>query len=377
MAVERPEFITPDFVTGTAPEEFHERMMNELPSDIDDMPGGFPYDMTMPTAIVASELVNYHLIRALMIAFPQYAWGEWLDLHGESGNVIRHKATCATGELSITGLPGTEIAAGRIFSTVATSEKAAVEFRSVKTIWIGDDGAASVLIEAVSPGKASNVGANTVILQNKPLDGITSVTNPDPIIGGTEVESDDDYYARIQIENETEGLSYIGNDNDYKRWALSVDGVRTCIVMQAWNGPGTVKLVLVDSNGDPASEQLAEAVYNYIVSPDDRSKRLLPTGTAELTVVGAEVVGITYQCTGLQYSSETNLDQIKKDFLIAIEAVYQRAKTAGKFVYHQAESVITDLPGVNDYEDFFVNGAEEDIPLSVSEYPKTVDLDFS
>lgn len=375
---ERPEFMIPDFLDGTTPEQLQERMMNDLPPDIDDMPGGFPYDMTMPTALIASELLNFHLVRALMVAFPQYAWGEWLDRHGENIHVYRHQPTYASGELQVIGEPGTELAAGKTFSTAATSEVSAIEFVSTETRVIGETGEIMVPIRAALEGKRSNVGPDTVVLQNKPLDGVVSVTNPKAITGGTEVETDDDYYARIQLANETENLSWIGNDSDYQRWALSVDGVGACIVVPAWEGPGTVKLVLVDANGDPANEELCDAVYDYIVSPEDRSRRILPTGTAKLTVVGAETVELNYTCTGLDYDAEaTSLEQIKTDFQKAIEEVYLRAKGTGNLVYHQAESLITDLPGVNDYETFKINGQEEDIPLSQEEYPKTASLQFS
>lgn len=378
MSTERPEFVLPDFMAGTTPEEIQERMMNELPDDIDDMPGGFPYDMTMPTALVASELVNFHLVRALMLAFPQYAWGDWLDIHGQNVHVTRHQSTYASGEIQVEGEPGTEIQAGRVFSTAATSEVSAIEFRSTKSVRIGEEGTAHVPVQAVLPGKLYNAGAGTVVLQNKPLDGITKVINPQPILGGTDREDDDNYYARIQLENETESFSYIGNDSDYKRWALSVDGIKACIVLQAWDGPGTVKLVLVDSNGDPANDELSNAVYDYIVSPHDRTARLLPTGTARLTVVGATTIELAYECTGLKYDSViTNLDQIKTDFKIAIEAVYKRAKQEGKLVYHQAESVLTDLPGVSDYVSFLINGKEEDIALLEEEYPKSAHINFS
>ena len=40
----QPEFNRPEFLEGNSAEEIHERMMNNLPDDIDDMPGGFPYD---------------------------------------------------------------------------------------------------------------------------------------------------------------------------------------------------------------------------------------------------------------------------------------------------------------------------------------------
>lgn len=375
---ERPEFILPEFMDATAPEDFLSRMMNELPDDIDDMPAGFANDMTMPTAMIASELINFQLVRALMIAFPQYAWGEWLDLHGKSIGEYRHQATYASGELQVTGRPGTEIPVGRFFSTVATSETAAVEFESNQSAIIGNDGIVMVSVQAVLPGKASNVGIGTVVMQNRPLDGITAVTNPKPITGGTEIEKDIDFYARIQLKNDADTVSYIGNDADYKRWALSVDGVKECIVMQAWNGPGTVKLALVDSNGDIANKEMCDAVYDYIVGTRDRSKRLLPAGTAQLTVTGGVVIEVSYICTGLNYDAEvTNLEQIMADFKEAMEIVYKRAKAIDRLVYHQAESVLTDLPGVIDYETFLVNGGENDIPLAEDEYPKTSDMQFS
>ena len=47
---ERPEFEIPDFIENMGPEQIHERMMASLPEDIDKMPGGFPFDYTMPTA---------------------------------------------------------------------------------------------------------------------------------------------------------------------------------------------------------------------------------------------------------------------------------------------------------------------------------------
>ena len=108
----QPEFIQPDFMQGSTEAEIHERMMANLPDDIDDMPGGFPYDFTMPAAIEKSEFINYHMARALMIAFPQYAWDDWLDLHGQQVHLPRQEAQHASGHIRITGTAGAEILAG-------------------------------------------------------------------------------------------------------------------------------------------------------------------------------------------------------------------------------------------------------------------------
>ena len=82
----QPEFILPEFVKNNSADEIHQRMMNNLPDGMDDMPGGFPYDFTKPAALEKSELIQYHIVRALMLAFPQYAWDRWLDLHGQKVN---------------------------------------------------------------------------------------------------------------------------------------------------------------------------------------------------------------------------------------------------------------------------------------------------
>ena len=86
----QPEFIQPDFMHGSTEAEIHERMMANLPDDIDDMPGGFPYDFTMPAAIEKSEFINYHMARALMIAFPQYAWSAGTS--SKTGSTARLRA---------------------------------------------------------------------------------------------------------------------------------------------------------------------------------------------------------------------------------------------------------------------------------------------
>jgi len=52
-------FSEPEFIAGNSPEEIQRRMMENLPSGIDDLPGGFPWDFTMPTALEKSELINY------------------------------------------------------------------------------------------------------------------------------------------------------------------------------------------------------------------------------------------------------------------------------------------------------------------------------
>lgn len=370
----QPEFRNPDFISGNSEEEIHERMMANLPGDIDDMPGGFPYDFTMPAAIEKSEFINYHMVRALMIAFPQYAWGDWLDLHGQQVHLARHEPKHATGYVEIKGTAGAVIAAGTVFCTPATDNSPALEYASDEDCTIGSDGSCTAAVTAVASGAASNVPANAICIMAKPDKNISSVRNSEPITGGTEREADGDYYDRIAAEYEN-SMTYLGNDSDYVRWAKEA-GAGDCIVISAFNGPGTVKLVLIDQNGQPANETLVNAVYDYIVSPDDRTARRLPTACAELFCAPAATISITYTCTGLSLDETTNMEQVKEDFTRAVREVYDKAKADNVLRYNDIRPLISAISGVKDFDTFTMNGKTINIKLAQDEYPQTGTLKF-
>ena len=155
-------------------------------------------------------------------------------------------------------------------------------------------------------------------------------------------------------------------------------GVGDCIVMPAWDGPGTVKLVLVDQNGEPANEKIIQDVYSHIVSEEDRSKRLLPTACSQLTVTAAAGLSISYICTGLIYDKDTTtLEQAAAEFEQAVQQVYSEARESGTLIYNRVRGLITDLPGIADFETFLINGEEKNIVLSKEEYPVTETVSFN
>ncbi len=368
-------FINPDFIDNNSENEIHQRMMSHLPKDIDDMIGGFPYDFTKPAAIELSEFINYHMVRALMIAFPQFAWDEWLDLHGRQVHLTRHEAECASGFVEVAGIAGTVIPSGIIFCTPATNDSPALEYISNEDSIIESDGIAIISVTAVTSGTISNVAANTICMMAKPDKNILSVTNKEPITGGTERESNNAYYDRIAAEYDS-SMTYLGNDSDYIRWAKEA-GAGDCIVVSAYDGPGTVKLVLVDRNGEPANNTLIQEVYHYIVSPDDRTKRLLPTACAKLVCVAATTVNINYICTGLSIDETTTIEQIKKDFKEAVMKIYDKAKNDSILRYNDVRPLISAINGVKDFDTFMINDNIVNIQLAQEEYPQTGNLNFT
>jgi len=365
--VAQPDFILPDFIEDSDVDDIQERMMDNLPEDISKMEGDFPYDFTMPTAIEISQFLQFSLAQCLMLAFPEGAWDEWLDMHAAQANGLTRKAASyATGEIQVTAEEGTVIEEGTVFAVPETDNNEVVEFESTAEVEFLEDGTLTIPIKAVDAGADGNVAAGTITIMDDPVDGVEEITNESPTTGGTDEESDDELYDRIAAENSS-AKTYVGNDSDYIKWALSVDGIGGCIVNQAYDGPGTVQLVLTDSNGDPASSDLCEAVYNYIVSPNDRSARLLPTGSAYLSVTSATTRAIAFTAAGLELS-DTTLDTVVATFSENIEAVFDAAKDDNILRYNSARTVLANIDGVVDFESFTMAGGETNITLDSAEF---------
>lgn len=82
--MDNPVFVPPSWLNDQDAETIHKRMMEALPADIDDTEGGFPWDMTMPTALEKAEMLEFHLVETLKLMQPMWAYGEWLDYHASA-----------------------------------------------------------------------------------------------------------------------------------------------------------------------------------------------------------------------------------------------------------------------------------------------------
>lgn len=371
------EFVTPEFIDNSDPDTIQSRMMNNLPVDISDMPADFPYDFTMPTAIEISRLIQYNLTRTLMLMFPMWAWGEWLDLHGVSAKVTRKQASRASGHVTVTGTPGTVIKEGTVFCTEGTTDAGAIEFATTAEKTISDSGTVDIAVAAVIAGAAYNVTRNTVILQKKTNKNITSVNNESPIRGGTDEEDDDTYRERILEKLRSAEISFVGCDADYIRWAKEVPGVGSALVEAEFEGPGTVKVVISDPDGRAVGEETLQAVEDYIVSSKDRTKRLAPIG-ASVTISTVQDMSVTYRAI-LKLESDYSIDNVKEAFLTALKTYYREAKDSEEIRYTVASALLSNTAGVIDFSDFRINENTNNISVAADYYPITTatELNFT
>ena len=369
------ELNMPTFLDGRDFDSIMEEMISDVPADIDMSEGSHPYNLLAPTARQEEYFAQFLLAEAIRLIFPKFCEGypEYVDYHAEINGMSRKEATYAMGELSITGAPLIVIPEGTIFSTASVNDVPSVEFQSVGEGVIGEDGTSVVKIQAVEPGTTGNVSENTIILQDSPIDGVESLTNPQATSGGIDEETDASLIERIAEYEEMQGLSFVGNDTDYKRWAEEVGGtgVATVVAPAEDDDSGTITIVLTDTLGKPATEELCRQVYEHIVSPGDRSKRLAPVNGASLLVVPPVVVDISVTAE-IELTEEVTLETVKAEFLINAAAYMAVVPEDKEVKYTKIGAILSVTNGVKDYHStsLRVNGGTENIAIRVNEFPQ-------
>lgn len=365
---EKFTFIPPPWLEEQDAETIHERMMRHLPEDIDDTEGGFPWDFTKPTALEKAELLEFHMMETAKIMHFMFAYGIYLDYHAAAHGTARKPASTATGTLQITGSPGAVIPEGFLFAVPATGDTEAITFYTTEEAQIKIDGTVEIPITATDPGTVGNVAADTIVIMVSPsISGIERITNAEATSGGSAEEDDESLRERIKEICESSDASFVGCIADYTRWAKECTGVGTVVVIPEWDGPGTVKVVLMDSNGQPANPDIVRAVTDYIVSPDNRDARRAPIG-ATVTVTAPTTVVVNISCA-LTTAAGENRTEIIANIREQIIAYFAEAQHDGIIKRNRIGSIIMGTDGVSDYTDLTLNGEPANITLAQDEHP--------
>lgn len=354
------DFELPKEIQGFTEEVIHERMLEVAPFNIDVSEGSMFYDHIRPVAMMLDEAINFQLKHALAVTFAQFAFGEYLEWHGEPIGVDRRSATHSTVTLEFRGKEGTRIDQGTLVYTLGNEDEGVIYYRTddVAVITLG---IAKVNATSLNVGSESRVAPHTLI--GAKINEI-QVTNPKSSIGGFDEEDDESYRLRIIERNQNKPSS--GTAEDYKRWAKEVEGVGDYpIVKPLYDGPGTVLVLITDADGGVADEHLIQTVQDYIDPVKGKGEGKAPIG-AHVTVGTVSVVPILIKVTIV---TEQGYEE-----KIVIKEVEQRIKTiaseSSTIVYTQIGAVIAKTPGVYDYQALSINDSTENVVLKEEERPE-------
>lgn len=346
------EFMIPEFLQHFSADENHKKMRAIMPSDIDLSEGSHGWNMTRPTALVMAEMCEFILPGVVQLILPEWSYGTFLDGHAKSRNMVRRSATAAYGEITIIGAAGTVIPSGSLFSTAAINDEPSVDYATTESAKIPTHGTVTIAVQCTQTGIVGNTAANTIVLVSGKITGITSVKNAEAITGGTEAETDESLRARIAEYDQSQGDSYTGTVSDYKRWATSVAGVGEATIISAQDESGLVQIILTDSNGDPASDAICEAVYQHIMRPDEPDKRLAPIG-ASVTVNPPATVAICIKAT-VDLEDNATIEAVKAAYMAKLAEYLTVAFADGEIRYTRVAAALASVEGVRDYSDLVI-----------------------
>lgn len=251
-------------------------------SFVDTTEGGFYWDLTQAVALEIERLWDFAATEVAAVAFPPYAWGEYLDDHAETLGLARKEATAAGGDVRFAGREDTLISPGTEVATAPTdADSDPIVFTTTAEAIIPALGVVDVPVAALDSGSQGNVLANNVSVLVSPISGVSAVSNPSAITGGADVESDEDLRDRVLLQLST--AQGAGTVADYERWALSFPGVGVVSVTPLWDGPGTVHVVVADPSQNPVNDTTKWGLQDYLDPPRSLTRTTslvdLPTGT--------------------------------------------------------------------------------------------------
>lgn len=331
------------------------RMRDRLKNPASKMEGSFAMDNIQSVGQEISRAVNMRVIDFIDKTMIDTAEGEDLDNAGKDYNMIRNPATASSGYITFRGNSGIIIPKG--ITLLSENASFITDYEAV----IPSSGIVSVRATCTTLGTDGNVIAGTInrFRSTESIDGVT-VINEAAFEGGTEEETDEAFRKRIFEKIRMPIAS--GNANSYVFWAKQVSGVGNARCIPLWNGEGTVKVVVLSSDGIAPDDKIIENVAAYI-----ETQR--PIG-AKVTVSKAEARDVRIDAT-IKISSgykladvQTEADRIIRKYLTGI-AYEEDSKILS---YFKVSDLIFNVGGVSDVLDYTINGGKNSVNAGASEF---------
>ena len=178
-------------------------------------------------------------------------------------------------------------------------------------------------------------------------------------------ESDEELLTRIyENSQKNEGD---GNIDDYRAWAKQISGVGNVLIDSQWNGPGTMRVVILDQDGGVASPELIEEVQEHL-DPGQKGigEGVAPAGS-KTTVDTASVVLVSADIPAVTAESGYTTEQAQENAAGALRDYLNNVNPGGIIRVREAEAEIIKAAGVLDMGDLTLNDSRQNISLTTTE----------
>lgn len=343
-------------------DNLEQRMLTRVDPSLDKREGSIIYDATAPAAMELEEA--YIMARVILKeAFITTADRAFLMLRAAEYSIYPTDPTTA----EVLGQFNQDVALGSRFTYPATGFVYAVKSQVDATVH-------TYRLVCETAGAAGNDCIGD-ILPVTSIDGLTSAKIIELITPGKDEEDTEVFRARVIRELKSKAFG--GNGDDYKEKVLAIDGIGGVKVYRCWNGGGTVKLVILNSEYNTASTELVADVQKKIdPPPQGKGYGLAPIGHT-VTVVSATAVAINVEAELLVKTGYTIDDVLTKakenigSYLQTRRKAWTDESDRENLVIRTAYilDALLNTPLVEDVTNVTANGAADHLALASDEVP--------
>lgn len=351
-----------------------ERNLDRISDEFDKREGSVIYDAIAPMTIEISLLYSY-LDFLFKNAFGDTANRYWLIERAKERGIEPYNATKA-------------VIIGRFDAKLNIGDRLFIDdiYYTVSKLQKEEKGMFFYELICNEKGRVGNLKGGkltpTRTIRNLNLAEIYKLA-----ILGEDEEGTEDF--RQRYFETIKSIAYGGNIDDYRKKVKDIDGVGLVKVIPVWNGGGTVKLIITDSEfKEPTSELISKV--QEIIDPipfHQKGVGIAPIGHY-VTVVGAKLKKINITCEILK-SRDSNLEEIKREVKSNIEEYFkgQREKwgtyeKVDSNIYVENDirlakitSIVLNVADVIDYETIkFTDTDKKIFELSEDELPVLGDV---
>ena len=338
-----------------------QRMLDTVPTQIDKREGSIIYDALGPAA---AELAQMYILlkNNIDLVFADTAVEEYLDRLANQVGLTRNEATYAIKK-------GIFYDGNDKLMDIDVGERFTIEdivYKATERIEKG-----IYKMECETAGAIGNNYVGNLIPVNY-IENLAKAELTDILIPGEDEESDDSLRSRYYETTSEQGFG--GNIIDYQNKTKEIAGVGGVKVTPIWNGPGTVKLTILDSNFDKASQVLIDKVQKEIC-PDftDEGLGIAPIGHV-VTVDTVKEIEISIIST-VTISETTTIENVKKqikqlinDYFLQLKQNWENTETI-IIRKSQIDTIILNADGVIDVANTVINNKASNIELQKFEIP--------
>ena len=331
-----------------------QRSLGRITANVDKTEGSLIYDAVVPC--VAELYEAYLCIDELeKRVFADTSYGEYLDRRCAERGIYRKEAVYAIRKATFNiDVPiGSRWAKEELVYTV--TEKVQTGVFKVKCNQSG-------LIGNRYSGEMVNMDA---------VENINSAILGEIIIAGSNIEEDEPLRKRYFDSFEKEAFG--GNIKDYQEKVGNIEGVGQVKVYPVWNGGGTVKLLLLDSENNIPDELLIQDVQTKVdpIQNTGEGLGIAPIGHV-VTVDSADKVDVQVKFT-LTFK-DSSWEQVSTQVKEVVEKYFNslREKWSETDIVvriSQIESRILDIEGVIDIQNTTLNGETSNLYLDDEQVP--------